>query len=45
MEVTKHSGTVTLYAIFKMEFFTLHHWNEELKIILLSGWTTLNFQK
>jgi len=35
----------TLYAIFKIEFFTLHHWKEELKTVLSSGRTTLNSQK
>jgi len=36
---------VTLYAIFKIWFFTLPHWKEEIKMVLLSGWITLNFQK
>jgi len=40
MQETKHGGSlffVTLYAIFLIEFFTLHHWKEELKTVFLSG--------
>jgi len=35
----------TLYAIFQIEFFALHHWKEELKTLNLSGSTFLNPQK
>jgi len=35
----------TLYVIFKIEFFALHHWKEELKTVNLSGSTLLNSQK
>jgi len=35
----------TLYAIFKIEFFPLHCWKEELKTINFSGSTSLNSKK
>jgi len=33
---------VTLYAIFQIQFFDLHHWKEDLKTIKWSGSTSLN---
>jgi len=37
--------SVTLYAIFEIEFVAYHHWKKELETVNLSSSTTLNSQK